>query len=174
MSDIVNERYNEHSLTLDSSFSTAFEEPWTIKLEEILREWESQCDLLSKKHDEAAMIYKSRFHRLAIPTVLIPFSMGFVSQLFEQCSYESQIINGLMFTISGILSGISTLFKFDSRYEQHKNHSDKYQSIVIRIQSELARKKNFRVPADAFITEIKITMSNLNESAPDLPCFKRV
>lgn len=144
------------------------EEPWTDETEKLVRRWAQQMEALSELHDNAGYIVKMRYYRIAIPSILVPFVMGFVSQILPE-GRQSTITDGAMFMITSGLAGLQTLFNYGQLYEQHFSYSASYSNIVSRIESELSRHRKFRTPSDVFITELKCTINNLNETAPELP-----
>ena len=144
------------------------EEPWTDEIEQLVRRWAHQMNSLSELHDNAGYITKSRFMRLAIPSVIVPFAMGFISQVTPDTK-RSSIVDGFMFMLTSGISGLSALFNYGQRYEQHFSYSSNYSNISSRIESELSRKRKYRIPAEIFITELKCTINNLNDQAPELP-----
>ncbi len=178
-SDVVIE-INDNSLTrqhfpLDenaSEFSDTplnpREEPWTDETEQLVRRWAQQMEALSELHDNAGYLVKTRYYRLAIPGILIPFVMGFVSQVLPE-GQTATITDGAMFMVTSGLVGLQALFGYGQLYEQHFFYSSHYSNIVSRIESELSRRRKFRTPADVFITELKCTINNLNDNAPELP-----
>ena len=94
--------------------------------------------------------------------------MTFLSQTLPP-SHETTIVNGVMFLLTSSISGLQALFAYGQLYEQHFAYSAHYSNIASRIESELARRRKFRTPADVFITEIKCRIDNLNDVSPALP-----
>jgi hypothetical protein len=53
---------------------------WTEQIENLVSRWKNQVDKLSHIHQESGYIVKTRFYRLMIPSILIPFIMVMISQ----------------------------------------------------------------------------------------------
>ena len=167
---------NDSDITLPpdsySDFSSTpnekYEEPWTDSIEFLLTDWKEDLDKLSELHEYAGYIVKSRYYRLAIPGIAIPLVMGFISQTLPE-GQPAIISNGVVFMVSGILSGLQTLFNYGQLYEEHFQYSSRFSDIVKRIDSELARKRKFRTPADVFLTEVKCKIEYLTEGSPEMP-----
>ena len=69
---------------------------WTDNTEELLIKWKNQVEKLALIHQNSGYIIKSRFYRLAIPSILLPFIMTFISQIIAptnnaECSKLPQI-----------------------------------------------------------------------------------
>jgi hypothetical protein len=162
-------KQNDIDTSSNSSDIHIKEEPWSNNIELLLHKWRNQVLKLSEVHDESGYIVKFRYQRLAVPVIMIPFIMGLVTQNLSTESTEVPLVNGIMFMITGTLNGFQTFFSYGQLYEQHFQYSARYSDVVNRIDSELARKRKFRTPADVFITEIKCRIDNLNDTAPTLP-----
>lgn len=143
---------------------------WTSDIEELIKRWKDQTEKLAHIHQESGYINKTRYYRLAIPSILLPFIMTLVSQnLYTGTNDTSHIIDGAMFMTSSILSALTLFFNYSQISEEHFQISSRYTDISNRIDSELARKRKFRTPSDVFITELKSRIENLGESSPPLP-----
>lgn len=144
---------------------------WTNQLEDLVTKWRSQVEKLSHIHQESGYILKTRFYRLSIPSIVIPFIMVLISQLTPTCNqYEPTVIaNGFMFMITSGLSAMTMFFNYGFLYEQHFQYSARYNDIATVIDSELAKHRNFRTSSDVFITEVKCRIEALNDSAPNIP-----
>jgi hypothetical protein len=143
---------------------------WTSDIEILISKWKEQIEKLSHIHQESAYITKTRYYRLAIPSIIIPFVMTLVSQnLYTDNANPGHIVDGVAFMLTSVLSGLTVFLRYGQTYEEHFQTSTRYVDIVNRIDSELARKRKFRTPSDVFITEMKCKIDFLNEDAPDLP-----
>jgi len=165
--DIENQtpRVSSHQLHEDIN-----PDEWTEQIETLIARWKNQVDKLSHVHQESGYIVKTRFYRLMIPSIIIPFIMTLVSQnLYQGTNDSAHIIDGVMFMLTSALSSLVMFFSYGQLYEQHFQFSARYSDLVTRIDSELARRRKFRTPSDVFITEIKCRIENLNDSAPEIP-----
>ena len=149
---------------------------WTDEIETLITRWKDQVEKLSYIHQEAGYIVKTRFYRFAIPSILIPFIMTFVSQLLPQDGNLQRILDGAMFMATSGCSAFLTFFNYGELAEQHFQYSARYNDIVTRIESELARRRKFRIPSDVFLTELKCRIESLNDGSPCMPghwCWQR-
>lgn len=155
--------------TSNNSTSNSADE-WTAELEELVKKWKDQTQKLSNIHQESGYVNRTRYYRLAIPSILIPFVMTLVSQnLYTGTNDTSHIIDGVAFMVTSILSSLLLFFNYNQVSEMHFQTSSRYIDIINRIESELARISKFRTPSDVFITEIKSRIESLNDNAPNLP-----
>jgi len=142
---------------------------WTDELESLITRWKDQVEKLAYVHQEAGYVVKTRFYRFAIPSILVPFVMTFVSQIIPQDGELQRVLNGAMFMATSGFSAFLTFFTYGQLYEQHFQYSVRYNEVVTRIESELARRRKFRTPSDVFITEIKGKIEALNDNSPEMP-----
>ena len=151
------------------------EERWTDEIEVLLKEWKTKTEKLSDLHDQAGYIVKSRYYIITIPSIIIPLVVGFVTQVIPEADLDdcnkpvTERINSAVLMFSGILNGLMALFDYSGLYEKHFQTSARYNDITNRIESELARKKKYRVPPDVFTTEMKCQIDNVNDSGPEMP-----
>jgi hypothetical protein len=143
---------------------------WTSEIEELIKHWKTQTEKLSHIHQESGYINKTRYYRLAIPSILIPFVMTLVSQvLYTGTNDPAHIVDGVMFMTTSILSALTMFFNYNQISEIHFQTSARYTDIINRIDSELARRRKFRTPSDVLITELKCRIESLVGNAPQLP-----
>ncbi len=143
---------------------------WTNEIVELIKRWKDQIEKLSHVHQESGYIDKVRYYRLTIPSILLPFIMTLVSQnLYEGKNDTAHIIDGVAFAVTSILSALSMFFNYNQGSEKHFQTSARYTDLGNRIDSELARRPQFRTPSDVFITELKGSIEALNNCSPDLP-----
>lgn len=143
---------------------------WTPEIEELIKHWKDQTEKLSHVHQESGYINKTRYYRLAIPSILLPFIMTIVSQnLYTGANDPAHIVDGVMFGVTSILSALTMFFNYNQICEEHFQISARYTEISNRIDSELARRSKFRTPSDVFITELKTKIESLGDLSPNLP-----
>jgi hypothetical protein len=143
---------------------------WTGEIEDLVKRWKDQIEKLSHVHQESGYINRTRFYRLAIPSILLPFAMVLVSQnLYNGTNDPAHIVDGVAFMLTSILSSLGLFFNYNQVSEVHFQTSARYTDISNRIESELARRRRFRTPSDVFITELKCHIESLGDNAPQLP-----
>jgi len=143
---------------------------WTEQIEQLVSRWKNQVEKLSHVHQESGYILKTRYYRLIIPSIILPFIMTLVSQnIYAGDNDTSHIIEGTAFMVTSALSALTLFFNYGQLYEQHFQFSARYSDIITRIDFELARRRKFRTPSDVFITELKCKIESLNDGAPSLP-----
>lgn len=143
---------------------------WTTDIEELIKRWKDQTEKLSNVHQESGYINRTRYYRIAIPSILIPFVMTLVSQnLYTGTNDPSHIVDGVAFMVTSILSSLGLFFNYNQISEEHFQISARYTDISNRIESELARRPKFRTPSDVFITELKGRIESLGDNSPTLP-----
>ena len=150
------------------------EGPWSQEIEDFMVEWKNMCKLKSNLHSKAGYIYKKKNAQWGLPTILIPISMSPISIMIghDACINElnwQTIFNSCAFLISGIFSGVYSFFKYGEKMEQFFNFSARYYDVVTEIEAELIKERKFRVPADVFITRIKMLIDNLFKTEPIIP-----
>lgn len=143
---------------------------WTSEIEELVKRWKDQTEKLAHVHQESGYINRTRYYRIAIPSIMLPFIMTLVSQnLYNGTNDPSHIIDGVAFMLTSILSSLSLFFNHNQISEEHFQTSSRYTDISNRIESELARRRRYRTPSDVFITELKGRIESLGDNAPTLP-----
>ena len=144
---------------------------WTSDIEVLIKHWKDQVEKLSHVHQESGYINKTRYYRLAIPSILLPFVMTLASQNIDGGNIQNPatIVNGVAFAVTSILSALSLFFNYNQLSEGHFQTSARYTDISNRIDSELARRRRFRTPSDVFITETKARIESLGDTSPTLP-----
>lgn len=143
---------------------------WTTDIEGLIIRWKDQTEKLSNIHQESGYINRTRYYRIAIPSIMIPFVMTLVSQnLYTGTNDPAHIVDGVMFMITSALSALGLFFNYNQISEEHFQVSARYNDISNRIDSELARRRKFRTPSDVFITELKSKIESLGDNAPQLP-----
>lgn len=168
--DIENQTQNQAQRRKIRNNDHDHSDEWTVEIEELVKHWKDQTEKLANVHQQSGYINKTRYYRLAIPSILIPFVMTLVSQnLYTGSNDPAHIVDGVMFMTTSILSALTMFFNYGPICEEHFQTSSRYTDISNRIDSELARRRKFRTPSDVFITELKIRIESLADVAPILP-----
>ena len=122
------------------------------------------CQTRSEAHSRAAGIAKAKYIALAIPSVLIPVvSSGFVSQLE---AYPFALTSS--FVVTGVIGALAGLFEYGKKQQEHNHYAYAYAHVGRTIELTLAKPKQRRVAADAYLVQVSCDIDRLDESAPDL------
>lgn len=163
--------------TLAAAGQSILEEPWTEDIEKLVKSWREDAMKEVQKHQEEGDRVKRRHNYLGLPPILLPLAMTALSPFLDLDSTTGKMVTSGFFLISGLSSALYKWLDLGQLYEAHYSFSARYNDIVSTIDAELARQKNFRRSADAFVTEIKVKMEGLNRDAPNIEvpgcCAKR-
>lgn len=143
------------------------EEPWTDNIESLILRWKMHASRLSELHEKAAYTIKFKHNIFGLPPVFIPLIMTYISQVIPL--ENEAVVSGVMFLVSGISGAIYKWLNLGEQYALHFQYSARYDDIITSIDSELSRQKRFRRAADAFVTEIRAKIDNLNQTSPEFP-----
>lgn len=160
----------------EDSDSHLSEEPWSDEIERLVKHWRDYSIVMADQHENAGYKIKFNHNILGLPPIIIPITMTFISQILPTNNNSTNVFQGLMFLISGCTSALYKWLNLGERYSRHFSYSSRYNDITTAIDGELSRRRKFRRPADAFITEIRVKLDNLNHSAPEFPtclCWKK-
>lgn len=167
-----NESYSGSSVIDDDIERGNRSSAWTSDIEKLISRWKDQTEKLSITHQDAGYINRTRYYRVAIPSILLPFVMTLISQNFHSDEKDpTYIINGVAFMVTSGLSALSLFFNYNQVSEEHFQTSARYNDISNRIDSELSRRRTFRAPSDVFLTEMKSKIESLGDNAPQLPGY---
>lgn len=156
----------------DSTSSDAVrdEEPWTARGEYLILKWNKDIILSKKMHEESGYYYKRLRKRWGLPAIVLPAVMAPFSAVFAD-SVWIKYVNVTSFMIVAFMSGIDSFFSFATRKERHFNHASRYAELATSIESELLKKKRFRIQSDVFTTQIRMRYDMLNTIAPIIPLY---
>ena len=121
-------------------------------------------------HDKSGYYYKKLRQKWGLPSILLPVTMAPISAVFAETNWI-KYVNMVSFVSVTLLSGVDSFFSFASRKEKHFNHSCRYAELSTFIDSEMFKKKAFRVQADVFLTEVRMKLDTLTTTAPTIPQF---
>lgn len=185
----IEDNENNTDCDLESGY---YENEWTQEIENLLIRWRDEVKTLSEIHLTSGYINKYRYYRIAIPSTLLPFIMTFISQVVHNrntlldytkniddvgningtitsVNGPTNIIDGVAFMVTSILSALNLFFNYNKLSEEHFQTSARYNDIVNRIDSEIARLPKFRTPPDVIVTELKCLIESLTHNSPELP-----
>lgn len=143
------------------------EEPWTENIEKLVLKWKTHAIRLSELHEKAGYTIKLKHNIFGLPPVFIPLIMTYISQIIP--ADNERTINGALFLISGISGAVYKWMNLAEQYALHFQYAARYDDIITSIDSEMSRQKRFRRAADAFVTDIRCKIDNLNQTSPDFP-----
>lgn len=144
------------------------EEPWTSRGECLIFKWNKDINMSKKMHEESGYYYKKMRKRWGLPAIVLPAVMAPFSAVFAD-SVWIKYVNVTSFMIVAFMSGIDSFFSFATRKERHFNHASRYAELATTIESELLKKKRFRIQSDVFTTQIRMRYDMLNTIAPIIP-----
>lgn len=153
----------------DEEIPVTYEEPWNEVIEDLLRVWKDEAAGESQRHRSAG--YRLRFkYGLLNFIVILWASINLVSSNFFECDNEtiSTLISLVINSIQVFLSGLNSSMNLGYAYRVHFDFEAKFLELAIDIEAQLIRGRDFRLPADAFMTEIRERKKRLTE-APEIP-----
>jgi len=147
-----------------------FEEPWSDRLEKRLQKWMSICKERMTAHEKEM----NRMYYLNNVTGLSPILVNLATSStlsilsnVQQCNNLELILVGAIGSgIAMMLGSIHQWFTFSKREEQHKNFSDLYSALLLRMEHMLDRNTTFRPPSDQTILEFRMTLERLLSEEP--------
>lgn len=145
------------------------EEQWGDHNEVYMRKIMQNCINKSAQHSAAGYHFKSKNTYWGLPAVLIPTIMAPVSVLIDSNPEVGKYVNAGAFLLTGIISGVSSFFKFGEKMTDHFNFEARYDDIVSDIELELVKSKEFRMQLDVFSTRIHMRADNLASTEPVIP-----
>ena len=148
------------------------EEPWGPKIETTIRNWKDGALKSSAAHQDAGYRLKFKFRFVK---VMLTFwaVVSMISNNLLQCD-ESDTAILVRLAIHGIelfWVGVTAISNMGYDYRVHFEYERKYAEYAIDVDDMLSRGEDFRVPADAFIAEMRERMKRLGES-PEIPRSK--
>lgn len=164
------EEKNIQNLSETSEDTGRYEEPWTNKGENLIREWNEKIKDSKKLHDAAGYYYKKQRKQWGLPAIVLPAVMAPFTGVFAEYNWI-KYVNVMSFMLVAFFSGIDSFYNFATRKERHFNHSARYAELSTAIESELLKNKRFRVQSDVFTTQVRMRFDMLNTIAPIIPLF---
>jgi hypothetical protein len=85
---------------------------------------------------------------------------------------ESNVLQGhpyvvtYLILLSGLLSGVNSIFNFNTRFFNNSIYDDKYSELASEIELELIKDRNVRRQSDVFLQKISDDFNRINENAP--------
>lgn len=153
-------------------------DPWSSKIQSYMDKIKKESKDLQIQHEKACHYFRKMEIRWGIPAIIVPLicspvvlSLNYIWA--ESCDGYSpgQFVSAFGLLLSSVASGINGFFKFGSRSSIHNMFSSKYSDIITDIDSEMIKKKQFRISADVFVAIIKMKFDSLVASQPIIPMF---
>jgi len=162
-------QFTDEQLNSMEEVRVQLEEPWTNRTEEVLCDWQAEAESTARDHNKAG--YRLKFkYRLLNFVLLVWASIILVVNGLLQCDdyISSRVILLVANAIQVFLVGLNGSLNLAVAYRLHFEYEAKYSGLALDIDHMLARDRDFRVPADAFLTEIRERKKHLAD-APELP-----
>lgn len=179
--DVLDDNVNEEEPSETSNTPPpGLSDPWTQRTNDYLMRLRQCAEEKHRLHDLTGYHFRQLDVRWGVPAIIIPAAcsplvvlMGYISP--ESCHSipASDYIASIGFLLSTIVNGIYGFFKFGQRSTQHYMYSAKYSDIITDIDTELIKKKQFRINADLFVATIKMKYDNLIFGEPIIPLNTR-
>lgn len=163
--------YTENKLLQNSRSSSSSEDDpyrqellWTSRQERLIIDWQQDAEIKSLAHQTKAKFLRSLHRIFGTTSVITPIVFTMVVNLFPTNTYISS--SGLM--TCSLFSAIIGLFAFNQQSGDNFEASQKYNSLVQDIRSELSKPKRQRVACDMFMCRIELLLQQLSLTSPHL------
>ena len=147
------------------------EEPWGNKNEEYMKQLIQVCKSKGVQHEQSGYYFKGKHVKWGLPAILIPTIMAPISVLIDSEPTVSKYINAGAFLLTGIITGVSSFFKYGEKTINHFNFTARYADVASDIELELVKDRTFRMQVDVFSTRIHMLIDNLSNTEPVIPKF---
>lgn len=147
------------------------EEPWTEEWESLLHSWREEAETNGNTHQEAGYVARRKY-KIVLLIVLVSSSLTFILNAIFPCHTGNEnktfayyfiiIIAGINVFINAVVSH----FNYQEIARIHFDFDLQHKNFVREIDYELARDRDFRLPADAFMTLVKERGKMLNMAPP--------
>jgi hypothetical protein len=167
--------------SIKNNFVYSPQNDWTEHHEKLLIKWRTNAIAFEWCHKETAKLYEFRHNLYGFLSAVLSVITGTViiakMNDYAQCNYEIDYTNvnfyilvviGSISIISGIMSTITTFFKYSEWAEKHKNCSDKWHGYIDIIDTEFAFVRNERSNGKTFVRSMQLKYSELLELCPNI------
>jgi hypothetical protein len=156
--------------TQDGHDGMRSEESWTIENEMLLRHWSTKWGVLEDAHKAASIFKKHVYYMTTIPTIIIPLAT--VPLTTSEVNFECM---NLAITIAlittAILSGISSVFRFDKQHIKHEHAAVRYADLVSEVEEILSKRRKFRPEVDMTVSKLKTRSDALYLYSPPVSVY---
>ena len=144
------------------------EEPWTETIEACLRCWLDETKVSADAHKRSGYALKRRYRLFMFVVLLWSAVILVVNDSFGCGASENQQFTRLVINAFGIfLNALFSSLNLGYTYRMHFEYETKFYELSQDISYTLMRERDFRMPADAFMTEIRERRKKL-ALAPEL------
>tara|TARA_B100001287_G_C22547278_1_gene465092 strand:+ start:399 stop:896 length:498 start_codon:yes stop_codon:yes gene_type:complete len=142
---------------------TRAEMKWNDEAENFLKQISLECQ--GKSTQQYSFYRKNKILHLVVtvPSVMIPI---ITSTLESTVLLDFPYVATYLILLGGLLSGINSIFNFNTRFFNNSMFEDKYLDLKSQIDLELVKDKKVRQPTDVFLQKITDNYNRINESAP--------
>lgn len=147
--------------------SNRHEMPWNDDIEQLFQKWSIEIRALSAEHEKAGYVNKRKFGYCTLPNIFLSLMMGALSGTLPE-SDNTRYITVTGFVVSGLLTTVSNHYKFGKKQQQHFDSATRFSEVATEIESELIKPPAFRLPADVFLTRVKMIIDQLKRNAPNM------
>jgi len=139
---------------------------WNRGLEEILKKEAEQSEGLFWLHNRSWTITARKNDMLMLPSIIISAINGFLIGAAD--TQIPPLALGLVSIAVGVLSTITTYFKYAQKAEGHRIASLLYLKMYKTIEIELAKPTGQRGDAEDILKSLRDQMSRVAETAPQI------
>lgn len=140
------------------------EVPWDDDQETLLTGWANIAAQRSANHNSLGKKNKLYYRIFASFATIIPITVSTLLNWFD----EHSLVVGIGILITGICTGVISVFRFDALMNAHYDFSAKYEDFKRQVVSLLAIPRKYRTPCDVAIKEYELKLNGLSRHAPDL------
>jgi len=142
---------------------------WNEYHEELLKKWAEMSKTYNIIHSLCAQYYTTWNKRLGVPIIIIGGITASSILSNKNSSLAWTYINGALALLMTVLSGVSNFLGIIEKINKHQTASFKYSKIAMDIDMVLSfGRSNRNISPDDFIQEIKISILNCRENAPEI------
>lgn len=132
------------------------EEPWNETIEAHLRSWLDEANKSSKDHKRSGFTLKRRYRLFMFVVLLWSAVILVVNDAIGCNATDSEAFARLVINAVGVfLNALFSSLNLGYTYRMHFEYDTKYYELAEDISCVLVRDREFRMPADAFMTEIR-------------------
>lgn len=140
---------------------------WTLKHEDILKEWKAKCFVNLWLQDRSAIFYAKIYNWLSFPIMLI--SSASSAALFASHDPVIKKTVGVVTLVAGVLTALSRQLQPGELQQQHATTTRRYHHLIRHIDTCLSITPSMRPGPELFLERIGIEIDNLAETQLDPP-----
>ena len=142
-------------------------DPWSRRVANHMLLIKGQCLEKAAAYRQAGCKANKLETCVRVPSIIVPAVSGPLVLLLEQLGSESALyVSTVGFTLTSICTAVLSYFEFGKKSDAAYTAAFKYEGLAMDIDTELAKKRQYRVPADVFMTQTKLQYNTLNTSSP--------